>query len=366
MKGADCARSQERHCLFRCGAKRATCFCPQPARLVNARDENWFASQTIRSLLRCDISTESAQRRRASLCLLPLRWWRRLFGGLAVWSPHPLGLMPLRFTALWLAVRQVGTEGGKGPPLRGWNPSLDSACSVKAISTPPSSALECQAFNIRSSGKGCRSSHFGLDTVPLDAHASAEVLADGQPQPGLRQVCLTSFAEATLQHEKLKPSIGIQLDRGSGGPLLYADILAPMLVARATSSPILSSMRRSTPGPITPSGEILPHGTETSAQVCRGSVATSLARSPHRWREQRWFRPATLPSLVQNRASRAVAHRRALRGAHGSCHPTAKRWRDPKFREGTMKFPLRPGSHDNRESTAAPVRHQRKWLAQVS
>ena len=125
MKGADCARSQGTALPFSLWRQESDLLLPQPARLVNARDENWFASQTIRSLLRCDISTESAQRRRASLCLLPLRWWRRLFGGLAVRSPHPLGLMPLRFTALWLAVRQVGTEGGKGPPLRGWNPSLD-------------------------------------------------------------------------------------------------------------------------------------------------------------------------------------------------------------------------------------------------
>jgi hypothetical protein len=56
------------------------------------------------------------------------------------------------------------------------------------------------------------------------------VLADGQPQPGLRQVCLASFPEATLQHEKLNPSIGKELDRGSGGPLLYPDILAGMIL----------------------------------------------------------------------------------------------------------------------------------------
>ena len=91
---------------------------------------------------------------------------------------------------------------------------------MKAISTPPSSALECQAFNIRSSGKGCRSSHFGLDTAPVGGHACAEVLADGQPQPGLRQVRLLSFAEATLQNESFKSTIGMELDGGVGGPLL--------------------------------------------------------------------------------------------------------------------------------------------------
>jgi hypothetical protein len=33
------------------------------------------------------------------------------------------------------------------------------------------------------------------------------VLANGQPQPGLRQVCLASFGEATLQHRST-PGMG--------------------------------------------------------------------------------------------------------------------------------------------------------------
>ena len=73
---------------------------------------------------------------------------------------------------------------------------------------------------------------FHPDAAALSAHTRAEVLANGETHPGLRQVCLASFGEAPIQNEKLKPSIGKELDRGSGGPLLYPDILAGIFEKR--------------------------------------------------------------------------------------------------------------------------------------
>src|SRR6202048_4732967 len=74
----------------------------------------------------------------------------------------------------------------------------------------------------------------------------------------------------------------------------------------------------------------------TSGQACRGWVAIFLARPSYRLHEKYYpaLRRAELPSLIQNRASRAVVHRRVLRCADGNRYPTAERWRDPRLGSG--------------------------------
>ena len=42
MEGADCVSIQGRHCLYRCGANGAACFCSPSAHGINVQPEDWF------------------------------------------------------------------------------------------------------------------------------------------------------------------------------------------------------------------------------------------------------------------------------------------------------------------------------------
>src|SRR5262249_12733373 len=121
-------------------------------------------------------------------------------------------------------------------PLLLQRPSYEIADLFSYAATPglgDAALLDPAALSITLFGLGRpKVAFFHPHTAARTAYASLELLGNGEPQPGLRQVCLACFAEATLQHEKLKPSIGKELDCGSGSPLLDPDILAGIFEKR--------------------------------------------------------------------------------------------------------------------------------------